>query len=96
MNLESNLEVKYGLPREVKFCSRCVISNQRPNSAVEFKHTKDSTKTTIKLNEEGVCDACRVSEQKSKTIDWDKREKELMALCDKYRRNDGHYDCLVP
>ena len=28
----------FGLPREVKFCSKCVISNQRPNSSVEFKN----------------------------------------------------------
>ena len=33
---------KYGLPEEIQFCKRCVISNQRPNSAVEFKHTKKS------------------------------------------------------
>ncbi len=33
------LHAKYGLPREVVFCRRCVISNQRPNSAVEFAHT---------------------------------------------------------
>ena len=96
MNSDHTLDVKYGLPREVKFCSRCVISNQRPNSAVEYKHTKDSTKTTIKLDADGICDACRVSEQKKKTIDWEKREQELIALCNKFRRNDGNYDCLVP
>jgi len=88
--------VKYGLPREVKFCKSCVISNQRPNSAVEFKHTADSKKTTIHFDEEGVCDACRVGEQKRQSINWDARDSELRALCDKYRRNDGHYDCLVP
>ena len=26
---------KYGLPHDVKFCKRCVISNQRPSSVVE-------------------------------------------------------------
>ena len=40
---------KYGLPAEIKFCKKCVISNQRPNSAVEFKHTENSKKTTINL-----------------------------------------------
>ena len=29
-------ETLYGLPREVAFCQSCVISNQRPNSAVEL------------------------------------------------------------
>lgn len=90
------LEIKYGLPREVRFCKRCVISNQRPNSAVEFQHTAASKKSTIRFDDEGVCDACRVAERKRGTIDWDKRETELRALCDRFRRNDGGYDCLVP
>jgi N-acetyl sugar amidotransferase len=87
---------KYGLPREVEFCSRCVISNQRPNSAVEFQHTTASEKSTIHLDAEGVCDACRVAQEKRETIDWVRREGELRALCDQFRRSDGGYDCLVP
>lgn len=87
---------KYGLPAEVKFCKKCVISNQRPNSAVEFKHTKDSQKKTIFFDEHGVCDACRFAERKHQQIDWQERERELMALCDRYRSNNGSYDCLVP
>jgi len=91
----TNIETKYGLPQEVKFCTRCVISNQRPNSAIEYRHTKDSKKTTIYFNKEGVCDACRVAEEK-KNINWEKREKELIKLCNRYRKNDGQYDCIVP
>ncbi|HRK17680.1 MAG TPA: N-acetyl sugar amidotransferase [Hyphomicrobiaceae bacterium] len=93
---QNNPRTLYGLPQEVKYCTCCVISNQRPNSSVEFKHTKESKKATINFDENGVCDACKVAEQKHNTIDWDKREKELAALCDKFRRNDGHYDVLVP
>ncbi|WP_239988453.1 N-acetyl sugar amidotransferase [Paramagnetospirillum kuznetsovii] len=89
------LEVKYGLPREVKFCKRCVVSNQRPSSAVEYKHTADSKKVAIHFDEDGICDACRVSDTKA-LIDWDSRERELRELCDRYRRDDGHYDCIVP
>ncbi len=89
-------KTKYGLPKEVKFCKRCVISNQRPNSAVEFTHTSDSKKATINFDEEGVCDACRLTEQKKNTIDWQKREEQLIALCDQFRSKDGSYDCLVP
>lgn len=89
------LEAYYGLPREVRFCKKCVISNQRPNSTVEFKHNKDSKKETIGFDAEGVCDACRVAEQK-KAIDWGERDRQLRALCDRYRKNDGSYDCLVP
>ena len=89
------LEVKYGLPREVKFCARCVISNQRPNSAVEYQHTADSKKQVIHFDDMGICDACRVGEAK-KSIDWSERERELHELCDHYRRGDGRYDCIVP
>lgn len=90
------LEAKYGLPSEVRFCSKCVISNQRPNSAVEFKHHIGSKKETIGFDEANVCDACRLANEKKGTIDWAERDKALRALCDRYRRNDGHYDCLVP
>ena len=90
------LEAKYGLPLDVRFCRRCVISNQRPNSAVEYEHTSASQKKTIFFDAEGVCDACRFAEQKRTAIDWDRREQELIALCDRYRRHDGSYDCLVP
>ena len=41
------LEVKYGLPREVKFCKKCVMSNQRPMSEVEFKHNINTKKKTL-------------------------------------------------
>lgn len=92
---KTKIKTKYGLPSEVKFCTRCVISNQRPNSAVEYKHTGDSKKETIHFDEQGVCDACRVAEEK-KNIDWNKREQELIRLCDRHRKNNGHYDCIVP
>ena len=96
VNILEKLETKYGLPRDVKFCRKCVISNQRPNSAVEYKHTKKSHKKTIAFDDDGVCDACNNAENKMRTIDWNQREQELMDLCDKHRRDDGHYDCLVP
>lgn len=88
-------EAYYGLPVDVKFCKRCVISNQRPSSTPEFKHTRQSKKQTIHLDENGICDACRQADIKE-NIDWGKREEELLRLLDKHRRNDGYYDCLVP
>lgn len=91
----SKLEAYYGLPSEVKFCKKCIMSNQRPASTVEFKHTKDSKKVTMGFDEEGVCDACRANEQKN-SIDWKSREEQLVKLLDKHRKNDGSYDCLVP
>lgn len=72
---------KYNLPTEVKFCSRCVNSNQRPR---------------LTFDEDGVCSACHFSDFKNTKIDWELREKELWDLCNKYRKSDGSYDCLVP
>ena len=88
-------ETYYGLPQDVFFCTRCVMSNQRPTSAVETKHTIDSKKTTMAFDEDGVCDACRANDQKN-SIDWKVREEELLELLDKHRSKDGSYDCIVP
>jgi len=95
MSGKNQLEAYYGLPNEVKFCTKCVMSNQRPTSAVEFKHTKESKKTTMNFDDEGICDACKTAEIKD-NIDWGMREEELIKLLDKHRKNDGSYDCLVP
>jgi N-acetyl sugar amidotransferase len=89
------LNVKYGLPEKVIFCKRCVMSNQRPTSSVEFRHTTSQSHSTLRIDEEGVCDACRAAEQKEQ-IDWEQRERELLTLVDQHRRDDGHYDCIVP
>ena len=34
--------VKYGLPSDVKFCKKCVLSNQKPIPAPEFKFHKST------------------------------------------------------
>lgn len=91
-----NLEVKYGLPEEVVYCKMCVISNQRPNSAVEYTHTKDTKKKTIHFDANGICDACNFALKKKHGIDWVEREKQLRELCDRHRSKDGKYDCIIP
>lgn len=88
-------EAKYGLPEQVEFCRRCVISNQRPSSVVEFRQTAEDRKPTIAFDEEGVCAACSYATMK-KAIDWRDREAQLMSLCDTFRSTDGSYDCIVP
>lgn len=93
--MSDKLKTYYGLPEEVIFCKKCVMSNQRPASTAEFKHTINSKKVTMNIDAELICDACRQAEIKEK-IDWGKREDELLRLLEKYRRNDGNYDCLVP
>lgn len=90
------LKTYYGLPKEVKFCKKCTISNQRPNSVIEFKNKPSDLKPTIEFDREGICSACRFAEMKETKIDWVQRERELKELCNKYRRHDGSYDCIVP
>lgn len=89
------IEVKYGLPPEVRYCRRCVMSNQRPSSSVEFRHRPDKVHRPIHFDADGVCDACRFAERKEQ-IDWAAREQELEQLLDKHRSTDGSYDCIVP
>lgn len=93
-NIETN-NVFYGLPEHVFYCKKCVISNQRPSSVVEFKNNPKDKKPTIMFDEEGVCSACRYAEIKEE-IDWHERERQLIELCAEYRRSDGGYDCIVP
>jgi hypothetical protein len=62
----------YHLPKNVLFCKKCVISNQRPR---------------ITFNKEGVCSVCQFAVFKRKKIDWSKREEELLRLLDKHQRN---------
>ena len=88
-------ETLFGLPVKVRFCTKCVISNQRPRSTVEFQNSILDKKETIEFDSHGVCEACRFHEIKETGINWELREKELMALCDKYRKPTG-YDVVVP
>ena len=90
------METYYNLSKKVVFCKKCVMSNQRPASVPEFRHTRnrDGAKY-MQINKEGICDACLQAESKT-AINWEERERELIDLLDKHRRNDGHYDCLVP
>ncbi len=71
----------YKLPVDVKFCKKCTVSNQRPR---------------IAFDENGVCSACSFSEYKRQHIDWKEREKELVDLCKRHKKNNGEYDVIVP
>lgn len=71
----------YNLPHKVRYCVKCTVSNQRPR---------------ITFDEHGVCSACNYAQFKRTQIDWEQRERELIALCDRYRKNDGSHDVLVP
>ncbi len=68
-------------PKEVVFCQRCVVSNQRPQ---------------LTLDAQGVCSACRFRQYEAQGIDWNAREAELAALCNRFRSKGGAYDVVVP
>lgn len=88
---------RYGMPTEVKYCTKCVLPNLRPNSCNEYEHKTARKHTYIDFDEEGVCAGCRFCASKfDGTMDWEARDKQLRELCDKHRRNDGRYDCIVP
>ncbi len=94
--MSGKLEAYYGLPHEVKFCKKCVISNQRPSSTVEFKNEKGDKKRVINFNKEGICSACVFHEEKEKGIDWEDRDGKLRGLLSQFRSDDGSYDVIVP
>ena len=75
-----NVKKMYNLPEEVKYCKKCTMSNQRPR---------------ITFDENGVCSACNYRVVKENT-DWEKREKELIELCNRFRSKDGAWDVIVP
>lgn len=91
----AELSAFYGLPQKVVFCRKCCYSNQRPSSTKEFFHSASSKKSTLSFDSTGICDACRLAEQKL-SIDWTEREEQLLELLSRYRKSDGSYDCLVP
>ena len=65
---------------ELRRCVKCTIPDTRPG---------------IVFDEQGVCSACRHHENR-KNVDWDARNKELVELCNHYRKTDGQYDCIIP
>jgi N-acetyl sugar amidotransferase len=70
----------------MRFCTRCVTPDTRPD---------------LRFNEEGICDACQSFQKKrgehAESIDWKKRKKEFEQLLEKYRPKDNlKYDCVIP
>jgi N-acetyl sugar amidotransferase len=81
INIEKKNVIKlYNLPEVVKFCKKCTISNQRPR---------------ISFDKNDICSACKFSDYK-RSVNWQERDVELKKLADKYRKNNGEYDILIP
>ncbi len=87
---------KNGLPLEVKYCKKCNLSNQQPTSTNEYFHTSETVQQTIEFDKHGICAGCNFHKTKwDQTTNWEEREKELADLCNKFRKDNGEYDCIV-
>jgi len=89
------MKTLYGLPKRVIFCKKTLISNQRPNSTIEFAHNVLSKKKTLRIDKNKISDTWKYSRIKKK-INFKIREQQLMRLLDKHRGKYGKYDCIVP
>jgi len=65
----------------IRYCTHCVMPDTKPD---------------LRLDEHGVCNACRSYEMRNE-VDWDSRYKSLLEILDKYRNKGGtNWDCIVP
>jgi len=67
----------------MRYCSRCILPDSRPG---------------LVLGADGVCNACRFSEQR-RGVDWRTRRAELERIATHAKataRERGAYDCVVP
>jgi N-acetyl sugar amidotransferase len=81
---------------KVIFCSKCVESNQRYVSSIQHEDAKETYKNRTSFNQTtNICSACLYFEKKKK-INWDLKEKQLKEICNRFRKNDGSYDILIP
>lgn len=65
----------------LKYCRLCVMPHTKPD---------------LRLDDSGVCNACRSYEARTQT-DWKRRHEELLEILARYRSADGtRWDCIVP
>lgn len=54
------------------------------------------TKPDLKIDEDGICSACRYFENRN-TVSWPKRREELLTVLERYRsKNGSNWDCIIP
>ncbi len=65
----------------ITYCKNCVMPGTKPD---------------LKINHEGVCNACE-SFHDRKEIDWHERRQELDDVLGRYRNKTGeNWDCIIP
>ena len=65
----------------IKICKKCLMLSTRPR---------------LTFNSSGVCSACEWADEKRTIVNWEERKKSLISFCDKYRKNNGEFDVVVP
>ena len=66
---------------QIKYCTQCLMPHTKPD---------------LRLDADGVCNACRSYESRA-TVDWVARKEELREIIGRYRSRDGSkWDCIVP
>lgn len=79
--LDSGESLGNGVFKDLQYCVRCCLPE---------------TVEGIDFDENGICKACRSSEQKMH-INWVEREKKLRAILEHAKANAGDgYDCIIP
>ena len=61
--LDNNFNSMYGMPNEVKYCTKCNVTNQTPTTTNEYEHDKNTQQIPIEFNENNVCHGCLVNEK---------------------------------
>lgn len=65
----------------LQYCKRCVMPHTKPD---------------LRLDADGVCNACRSFDSRLE-VDWAQRRAELLEITGRYRSQDGsNWDCIVP
>lgn len=65
----------------LRYCMKCVMPDSKPD---------------LRLDEEGICNACR-SYERRKEVDWQQRQRELLQVLERYKAKDGTtWDCVIP
>jgi len=64
----------------MRYCKKCLMPDTRPR---------------IIFDEDGICNACKYSEDK-KEIDWESRRQEFLELIEENKTKNSWWDCVVP
>lgn len=63
----------------MRYCQRCIQPDTRPG---------------LFLDNVGICSACRAYEERM-SVDWPKRENELLKIAEAAKEKANNYDCVV-